>query len=228
MFLYRYRVRKKLGDAAVIWINPRRVNFHSGSNQPYSLRTKHALLKVENTVPFVRALGINTILYSLEPFSIRAKLLSKLTPIESVTTYRKIAEAVACRDDPSRSEWFKGLMAELERTGTAVHKEMVFKSEEEIRAFFDKYIGGLITSMERSGYDITKGADIGTAMLGADGSIIKSDAGNHRFSTARILGVPRVPLEILGAHEDWMRSMKINGSIDRLRTAIRQVEELNQ
>lgn len=225
MLLYRYRVRKKLGDATVVWINPRRIDFHAGSNQPYTLKMKLALLRVENALPPVRALGGHKILYSLEPFSIRAGLLRKLTPLEDVATYRKIADVIACRDDPSRSNWFKDLMAELDRTGIAVHKGLTFRSEAEVRGFFANFVGGLIDSMERSGYDITKGADIGTAMIGEDGSLIKSDAGNHRFSVARILGVPRIPLEILGAHEKWMRDMGIGRDLDKLRAGLRQVEE---
>ncbi|MCU0902854.1 MAG: hypothetical protein MUE83_03140 [Tabrizicola sp.] len=228
MFLYRYRVRKKLGDAAVVWINPRRMDFHAGSNQPYTLKMKLGLLRIENVLPPLRALGGNKILYSLEPFSIRSRLLRNLTPLENVATYRKIADVIACRDDPSRSIWFKDLMADLERTGVAVHKELYFRSEEEIRAFFAKYVGGLINSMERTGYDVSKGADIGTAMIGEDGKLIKSDAGNHRFSVARILGVPRVPLEILGAHEKWMRDMKIGRDLDKLKAVLRQVEEFNR
>ena len=116
----------------------------------------------------------------------------------------------------------------MERTGTAIHKALVFRSEAEIRAFLESYVGGLVDSMAKTGYDRSKAHDIGTGIIAADGSIIKSMAGTHRFSVARILGVSPVPLEIMGAHEDWMRAMKVNGNVDRLREAIREVEAQNQ
>lgn len=228
MVLTRYEVRKRLRDAAVVWINPRRVMFHAGSNQPYTLRMKLALHRLESVVPPVRAFRVNTVLYSLEPFRIRAGLLRKLTPVEDVATYRKVADAIACRDDPARSIWFKELMAELERTGVAGHKQLRFRTEAEVRGFFEGYVAGLIDSMEQSGYDVAKGADTGTAMIGADGSILKSDAGNHRFCVARLLGVPLVPMEILGAHEAWMDAMGIGRDIDKLRAGLRQVEAANR
>jgi hypothetical protein len=230
MFLYRHRVRSKLGDATMVWINPRRVQFHGGSNQPYTKRIKEVLHRLEAALPVFRnpARRMNSILYSLEPFSIKASLLSNLKPIETMATYRRIANAIECRDDPTRSEWYADLMAELQRDGVAIHKTQRFHSEPEIRGFFASYVGGLIDSMETGGYDMTKTHDTGTAMIGSDGTIIKFDAGNHRFSVARILGVPLVPMEILGAHEDWMRSMKIGSDTDKLQAGLRQVEELNR
>lgn len=230
MYLYRHRVRGTLGDATLVWINPRRVQFHGGSNQPYTWPIKRVLKSLEDRIPVLRspARRLNSVLYSLEPFSIRAGLLRHLHPVETVPTYRKIADAIACRDDLTRSTWFKELMVDLSRDGVAVHKAQRFHSEAEIRSFFAGYVGGLIDSMKTGGYDMTKGEDTGTAMVAADGSIIKCDAGNHRFSVARILGVPLVPLEILGAHADWVRAMRINGDLDRLETALRQVEAQNR
>lgn len=230
MYLYRHRVRGRLRDATVVWINPRRVQFHGGSNQPYTRPVKQVLNALEDRFPALRSptRRLNSVLYSLEPFSIRAGLLRRLTPIEAVETYRKIADAIHCREDFTRSAWFNALMGDLARDGVAIHKAQRFRSEADIRSFFAAYVGGLIDSMETGGYDMTKGEDTGTAMVAADGSIIKCDAGNHRFSVARILGVPLVPLEILGAHSDWMRGKKINGDLYRLEAALREVEAQNR
>ena len=81
--------------------------------------------------------------------------------------------------------------------------------------------------MMAHGYIGSKASDLGTAFIAADGSIMKSHAGNHRFSVARILGVPLIPLEILGAHAAWMTAMQIGGSTRKLASAIRQVELMN-
>nr|WP_306267793.1 hypothetical protein [Pararhizobium sp. IMCC3301] len=61
----------------------------------------------------------------------------------------------------------------------------------------------LITSLEQEGYDVGKGKDYGTALIGKDGSIHKSASGDHRFYFARVLGIKPVPLAISGVHEDW-------------------------
>jgi hypothetical protein len=230
MYLYRHRVRGKLGAATLVWINPRRVQFHCGSNQPYSNKMKQVLHRLEQQLPVLRSSTrfLSTAAYSLEPFSIAARLLRQMTPMEENETYRKVADAFACREDLRQSVWYGELIAELKRDGVASHKVLRFHSEAEIGAFFESYVGGLIDSMASGGYDATKAQDTGTGIIGADGSILKSDAGNHRFCVARLLGVPLVPLEILGAHEDWMRAMGIRGDLDRLENGLRQVEAQNR
>jgi hypothetical protein len=230
MYLYRHRVRGKLGAATLVWINPRRVQFHCGSNQPYSHGLRQILSRLEHRLPVVRSSTrfLGTALYSLEPFGIGARLLRHVTPIEENETHRRVADACACREDLRQSAWYRELLAELTRDGVASHKALRFHSEAEIAAFFTSYVGGLIDSMASGGYDATKAQDTGTGIIGADGSILKSDAGNHRFCIARLLGVPLVPLEILGAHEDWMRAMGIKGDLDRLANGLRQVEAQNR
>lgn len=214
----------------IVWINPRRIDLHFRTTQPNTLRLKLALIRLQERLPILRksARFLDVVLYSIEPFKVRAGFLKDVAPVEDVPTYGKIADFIQHRDDPARSLWYRDLVDELERTGTAIHKALVFRSEAEIRAFLESYVGGLVDSMAKTGYDRSKAHDIGTGIIAADGSIIKSVAGTHRFSVARILGVSPVPLEIMGAHEDWMRAMKVNGNVDRLREAIREVEAQNQ
>lgn len=230
MFLYRHRLRRRLGDGLIVWINPGRVDFHGGSNQPYTGHLKPTLLRLQEVSPLLRPASrfLDVALYSIEPFSVKARLLKNLMPIDAAPTYRKIADFIQNRTDPTRSLWYKTLVETLDRTGVATHKALVFRSEQEIRAFFDGYVGGLVDSMATRGYDREKVQDIGTALIGADGSILKSDAGNHRFSVARILGATPFPLEILGAHEAWVRDMKIGGDWSRLQACLRQVEAKHQ
>ena len=133
MYLYRHRVRGKLGAATLVWINPRRVQFHCGSNQPYSNKMRQALHRLEHQLPVVRSSTrlLGTVLYSLEPFGIGARLLRQLTPIEENETYLRVADAVACREDLRQSAWYDELMAELKRDGVASHKALRFRSEAE-------------------------------------------------------------------------------------------------
>ena len=214
----------------IVWINPRRIDLHFRTTQPNTLRLKLALIRLQERLPILRksARFLDLVLYSIEPFKVRAGFLKDVARVEDVPTYGKIADFIEHRDDPARSLWYRDLVDELERTGTATHKALVFRSEAEIRTFLESYVGGLVDSMAKTGYDRSKAHDIGTGIIAADGSIIKSVAGTHRFSVARILGVSPVPLEIMGAHEDWMRAMKVNGNVDRLREAIREVEAQNQ
>ena len=228
--LYRHRVRRLIGEGMVVWVNPRRIDLHFRTTQPRTLRLKLALIHLQERHPaFLKpAQFLDKVLYSIEPFSVRDRFLKAVAPVEGVPTYGKIADFIQHRRDPAGSLWYRELVDELERTGTAIHKLLVFRSEPEIRAFLENYVGGLVDSMATSGYDRSKAHDIGTGMIAADGSILKSVAGTHRFSTARILGVSPIPLEILGAHEDWMRAKRINGDLNRLREALREVEAQNQ
>jgi hypothetical protein len=230
MLLYRHRVRREIGEGLVVWINPRRVMLHGGSNQPYTKHLKRALNRLQGAGPVFRKLAqfLDRALYSIEPFTVKGRLLRNPAPIEGEETYRKVDDFIRNRADPARSIWYDELARTLQRTGLAGHKALVFRSEPEILAFLETYVGGLVDSMRARGYDGSKASDIGTGLIAADGTVLKSDAGNHRFCVARILGVGPVPLEIMGAHEDWMRNKQIGGDIGKLRDGLREVEAANQ
>ena len=77
---------------------------------------------------------------------------------------------------------------------------------EEVEAFMSGHVVGLINSLIEEGFNLDKAGDIGSALIGADGSIHKAKAGEHRFYCARALKLDRIPLLIRGVHEDWYRT----------------------
>jgi hypothetical protein len=123
--------------------------------------------------------------------------------------------------------WYKNLSDALVARGFAYHKTIKFNSLEEIGLFLNSYARGLVDSLKSNGYDESRTSDVGTTFIDADGFIQKGDAGNHRFSAVRILGVSPVPVEILGVHRDWFRSQVGQGGFDGLRKALARVEAIH-
>jgi len=60
--------------------------------------------------------------------------------------------------------------------------------------------------MSQSGYCLEKGADIGTVLINRDGKLDKAGSGDHRFYVARVLGLQRFPVCVVGVHHDWWRA----------------------
>ena len=67
----------------------------------------------------------------------------------------------------------------------------------------ETYVLGLITSMQERGYDLQLGDDIGTVLVGRDGTLLKSSNGYHRFAVAREVGVNHLPVRIAAIHVQW-------------------------
>jgi hypothetical protein len=116
--------------------------------------------------------------------------------------------------------------AQLERDGHAEHKTLQMHSVAEIEAFFRDYVLDLVASMRRDGYLVTRTAQHGRVLVGADGDLHKSLQGRHRFFVARHLGVPTMPLRVTGIHRSWAEQQGLTrgvGAIPRLRHALREL-----
>ena len=116
-------------------------------------------------------------------------------------------------DDLRASLWFRELSDDLASTGIASYKRRRLRSEAEIIAFLDSYMLGMIDSymlgmiesFRTTGFDVSKSGFEPTAVIDAEGNLMKTGSGNHRFCIAVLLDLPRFPLLIVGAHEDWVR-----------------------
>lgn len=163
--------------------------------------------------------------YSAEPFSVRERYYGSEDPVEHHTTYRRLQDLIVKQNrDYRKSFWYKSFIEQLRSSGRAEYKTLSFVSEQEVDNFFENYVLQIVSSMERSGYDPSKGADTGGAYISATGTIQKSVAGTHRFCIARILGVKRMPVQILGAHENWFKERVGARGLDGLAAALRIVE----
>lgn len=224
--LIRYLVRRRLREKLIIRINPRCVFFHIGTNQPLTFRIKQRVDAIESRFP-VASMGtrfVNKCLYSAEPFLLQQSVFADARPIEQESRYKLLEDVVVHRNRVDQSEWFQMLMRELEDTGLARHKLLTFRSREDIIKFLESYVIGLIKTLESTGYDETISADTGTAFIDREGRLMKSDQGNHRFAAARILGVPEVPLEILGVHEAFFKQVTGKKGFSELCTLLQKVE----
>ncbi|MEH6725025.1 MAG: hypothetical protein V7703_02625 [Hyphomicrobiales bacterium] len=132
---------------------------------------------------------------------------------------------IAHRDDYKQSQWYSDLLSDLTERGFAKHKKIVMASKSDIDHFMESYVLSLIDSLERDGFDFTKGGGIGRALISEDGSIHKSSSGRHRFYVARVLGINPIPVRIAGVHEDWYRKHVGRGfRPNKLRAALSEVQ----
>ena len=224
--LVRYHVRRALGAALVLRIDPRRVTRHVGTNQPLTHSARLALNACDGRYPGLKPATrpLRKLLYSIEPFRLRQAPFDRAIPIEQEPRYGLLDDFIANRDRVERSLWFRRLRQALDDHGQAAHKSIALRSEAAILEFLNTYARDLVDSLERTGYDASRAPDTATALVDRHGAILKSDVGNHRFAAARILGAGPFPLEILGVHRDWYRRHVGRAGMAGLRTALRALE----
>ncbi len=214
-----------MGDALILRIDPRTVARHAGTNYPATGELRRRLGDCQRRFPLASPLFhvLRNTLYGVEPFCVSPEVFQRSQPIESEPRFVLMEDLIAHRGEPEGSIWYAGLAHDLETNGVARYKAQVFASEKEIRSFLRDYVLGMVESLERTGYDMSR-RDHGTAFIDADGRINKSNAGNHRFAAARLLGIGPVPVEILGVHRAWYNTHVGKGGWDALRRVLSAVE----
>jgi len=210
MFITKQRVYDELGDRTTIWINLWYINYHVGTKWPV---TKNTQLRIEALIPTTRlSYPVVKRIRDYDPYIIPDRFYRNLIPVEEYERYLKVKNLIEHRDNLTSTFWYKKLMEELETDGVARHKEIYLHSEDEIVEFFHNYVFDLVDSMDKTGYSMEKGADVGSALIGKNGEIHKAGPGNHRFMVARILGTTSFPVNIAGVHRDWyLKSANGNG-----------------
>jgi hypothetical protein len=222
-------VHYRLGSAAVIWIDPRKVDFYVGTHSPTSAAIKKQIESAAENHPAWRG-SLNVIKRSIPrqdfTFLIPERHYRKTRPISEMEQHRHMTDFLRCRDDVTKSSWYQDLCRQLEDSGMATHKEIKMRSRNDIMSFFRGYVLDLVESLEEHGYDPSKSTEHGTALIGANGEIHKTYKGNHRFCAARLLGVTNVPIFIYGVHEEWFRT-RVGGRMDiaALRRELRYLQE---
>ncbi|WP_353472240.1 hypothetical protein PVT71_13160 [Salipiger sp. H15] len=189
------------GERSVIWVDPAAVDMTSGSKWPVG---KRRLRKLSRFLPGPVVALVRPSVKRREPFVIPRDVFSPPRPIAETPRYHRVADFLRHRADVAQSAWHRDLLAELAQEGVARHKEVEMRSPAEVDAFFDGYVLPLIDSLERDGYRAEAEGYASTAVIGPAGEIIKTGSGNHRFCIAKVLGLARFPLKVVGAHEDWV------------------------
>lgn len=213
-----------LGEQAVIWVDPAKVEMTVGSKWPVG---KRRVRQLSRYLPSGVVKMLRPWIKRREPFVIPAEAFATPEPIDRTPRYRRIADLLANRDDVSRSAWHRDLMAELRETGCARHKDIAMHSAAEVDEFFVSYVLALVESLEREGYrpEAETEGYASTAIIGPDGEIVKTGSGNHRFCIAKEIGLPRFPLKIVGAHADWVaRTLGASPSVEDVLRALPALE----
>ncbi|WP_417741213.1 hypothetical protein [Salipiger sp.] len=190
------------GDAAVVWVRPASVSRQFGSKWPVGRARVRTLRRV---LPQWGVDLLRPAIRRAEPFVIPAQFFGPKPRVTETHRFRLLEDLMAHEQDLRSSLWFRELSDDLASTGIASYKRRRLRSEAEIIAFLDSYMLGMIESFRTTGFDVSKSGFEPTAVIDAEGNLMKTGSGNHRFCIAVLLDLPRFPLLIVGAHEDWVR-----------------------
>lgn len=225
MLLRKY-VYEKIGDGLIVWVNPRNVNFYIGKNVPYiDLPNKYFKgLEVLNKKTCA-------ILTAYTSFAVSKKYYGNEIFLEEQYKYKILKNLIDTKSDYRKSIWYEDLFLKIKIDGIVRHKKIIIKNNHELNEFFENYVLDIVESMERDGYILNKSKQIGYVMIGKEGELHKSNAGDHRFIIARILGVPKIPLYVKGIHEECLEKKgipKSMGAIPQINDLIREIEYINR
>ncbi len=193
---------KEAGDRAVIWVTPANVTRHFGTKWPVG---KARFKKLRRFLPRAVVNLLRKRIKRAEPFTIPAEHFAGKPAVTETHRYRLLEDLAAHSDDLRASLWFRTFQADLAAKGVADYKGRKLHSEDEILEFLDSYVLGLIESIRATGFDASKTGYESSAVIDAEGRLMKTSSGNHRFCIATLLDLPLFPLMIVGAHEDWVR-----------------------
>jgi hypothetical protein len=113
----------------------------------------------------------------------------------------------------SESVWYTSLRKELEKTGLARLKHHCFSTRSEIDDYFSHSLTPLIETLLKGQEPTFPREGYPRATVWADGSITKSDHGNHRFILSKILGGDRMEFVLDAIHVDWWRK-QVGGPVN--------------
>ncbi|MBF9059084.1 hypothetical protein HKCCSP123_07805 [Rhodobacterales bacterium HKCCSP123] len=194
--------RNRMGDGAVLFIRPREVQYHSGTKWAVA---KTRSKRLDAAMPRVFMNILLRILKSREPFVIPRHYFRDIEPITGTPRYEKVADFIASGGPVEETLWFRQLVADLESNGIARHKKILMRNRAEISGFLETYAAPLVESLKSEGFSTDKGDYEASAIIDADGRLVKASSGNHRFAIAHVLDLPVFPLRVAAVHEDWYR-----------------------
>lgn len=224
LWVTQAEARRDLGDALVLWIDPRSVDGFVGTKTPMTRR-----LVKRKWLSTSAQRSLRRMFKKVEPFAIPTGLFPAQRPLEETKTYRAMRSIVVADTDYRGTEWYASMVDELERNGFAVRKGREFHRREDLDRFFEEDMLGMIRSLRDIGYRSDLAPDTGTGIISSGGQVLKTVNGEHRFAAARELGVCCVPIRIVSVDRTWLRSGDggLRREVERsnLREHLRAVEE---
>ncbi len=150
------------------------------------------------------------------PFVLRSPQFPASIPFDRQPVCSVVTDLVVHhRTDPRRSLWHQELCTRLSEDGPLSVQGWSIRRPEDIERFLAEYFLPIVDSMERDGYRTDLTEDIGYALIGKDGEVLKSKQATHRFFIARALGLPSFPVRITAVHADWWRTAVSDRSLRR-------------
>lgn len=196
--------RNFLFRPAVLEVSPHAIEQHtlephlswvvwSAQNLPGAVN-RHAVLRLKYLLGRKGVFGGTWDIKS-QPFTRRAEY----TLIEDL--YRSLPEF-------RQSLWYQQAMETIRRHGVFSHKTEIARDAAQLDALFGGYLVDLLETMRREGYRQREGADLPEAMIGRDGTLIKTAHGTHRLAAAKVTGATGLfPVRVIGAHRLWIASL---------------------
>lgn len=230
--ILQHNIIKSYKKEFTLYLNPKYINEYVGSNIVKYANSSNQGLKAVSKFFMSFDGKLNRFSpFKIFSFSIPDIHYAKPVPITSLSKYQKIHNLFIHKDDYTKSKWYQNFYNEFLSTGKVSHKKIIITSDKELHNFFKNYALGLIESMLKDGYNHNINQDIGNIMIGPNGEIHKSNAGDHRFFTAKIVGVKLMPFRVKGIHRSFLKKHNIpnsNRGISKLIEVVRNLEEINQ
>jgi hypothetical protein len=131
--------------------------------------------------------------------------------------------------DYRRSIWYRRAAQAISQKGQYAHKELVAHNLAELVQVFKGYLIKILATMKQEGYRQREGADYPEAMIGRDGTLIKTAHGTHRLAAAKVVGATGVfPVKVIGVHRQWLSAVCGDSSCDHSEAVSNALKEIEQ
>ena len=198
----RFRVLSRLGDDAVIWIDPAKVR-HFAPRQTVTKICRLSNLIGRDIEALDRLAPYLPDKLFFGSYVLKDEDCHAVRPIEKMKHYVLVDDLIRSLPDFRTSRWFQSHLANLAKRDKTKHKERRLEREEDVSAFFENSIIPMMAEIKQNGYDAKKYPVEGRCFIGPNGEIYKGLAARHRFAMALLLGVRSFPLVVHGVHETW-------------------------
>lgn len=225
-------VRSVLGNDLIVHVNPQKIDYYIGSNNVKFQGLQNSFAKnLHRNLWFENEKLSRVSPFKIYSFYIKSRDYSIPLPVESHWKHHLIKDFLDNIQNFRQSFWYKKKRDDLLKFGKTKHKSFQIDSLYGLDQFFEKYVLALVHSMKTQGYICNEGDDLGNIMINEDGTFHKSNAGDHRFFVAKLVGVKLMPFKINGVHEQWKNSHSIPSGkkgLYRLTEEIKRAEKMNQ
>jgi len=225
--ILQHKLVKHYKDQVTISINPMHIHGYVGSNiVKFAGRPNCLISSVDKYLWPSGGIFDRFSPFKVYSYVIRDVHYFKPISVESLKKFKKVKDLILNMEDYSSSIWYNDLYSKLKSEGYAKHKDLHIGSKKELDSFFENYVLKLVHSMSDKGYDQSIDQDVANIMIGENGEIHKSNAGDHRFFIAKNVGAPLMPFRVKGVHENFMKSHGIPNNRRGIEKLIQVIKEL--